>query len=151
MLAQWDFSGENILWSIIGWGEETYKEALQNRVKWNASIRVSCLGYKKNEEIYSLLQESDIFLYATHAESFGIAILEAASQWLPLVLMKHEAFVWLWNDTSIFELSEIPIELTRLMSDTDYSTSRSETSLYDARKFEVDVILEKWKRFLNRI
>jgi len=110
----------------------------------NPNITVRLLGHKHKREILSLLQESDIFLYATHAESFGIVILEAASQGLPLILIDYPAFHGLWNESSIISLNSINEELIKLMDNSMYFQKRSLESLENTKGFNPHIIKKQW-------
>ena len=147
------YGDRKITWNIIGGWWEKYETDIQNILqKRNSPISLQCLGFKKNEEVVSLLNESDIFIYATHAESFGIAILEAASQWLPLVLMDHPAFHGLWDESSIhYSYQAISEELIKLMNSIAYCQNQSTKSVKNVQKFSQENILEKWIVLLTKI
>ncbi len=142
---------ENIEWTIIGWWDLLYKEYIESITKKNISIKVQTVGLQENKQVQKLLEESDVFIYATYVETFGIAILEAASQWLPLILLSHDAFSWLWNDEAIFHLDDMAHEIKKLKEDELYYRNRSEASLTDARKFRKEWISKKWKDLFDNI
>lgn len=148
VLARGDFDWKKIFWSIIGWWSEKYETSLWKILEKNPNIRADLLGYRQNQEVLSLLQKGDIFLYATHAESFGIAILEAASQGLPLVLVDYPAFHGLWDEESIYRKEGINKEIKQLTTITDYYIHRSKNSLEMANNFGQKDILEKWHNTL---
>ncbi len=149
-LRETDFSDKKIVWKIIGGGYEIYEKTLMEIFEKWKNFTINLLGFVPNNRIQEILSWGDIFIYATHRETFGIAILEAASQGIPLVLVQHEAFIWLWNDKSIFDLSDISDELSRMMSDRVYYATRSEMSISDADKFKKDNILKLWRTLLEK-
>ena len=78
---------KNYFLTIIGSGK--LYESLSNRIKnLNIGKRVKILNKINDKKKHSLLKSSDIFLICSksRAESFGIAILEALSYSLPVVV-----------------------------------------------------------------
>ena len=69
---------------IIGGGVE--EDNLKKQIaKWNLENKVKLVGRKNKQEIISILQESDLFVFPSRAENFSVAVLEALSAGLPVV------------------------------------------------------------------
>lgn len=150
LIQGWD-SDIQLHWSVISGGTEKVVETIENLQRENTNISIHLVGSKKNIEIEKLLEESDIFLYATSAETFGIAILEAATKWLPLILAPHPAFDKLWNKEAIIPIEHIPEEIQKLCWNQDYYSQRSSMSLQDAKRFEKKTILQSWYTFIDHV
>lgn len=70
--------------NIIGNGP--YREQLQeciNKNKMQQCIRL--LGFKTQDEIVSILQDSDLFVLPSQSETFGVAYVEALACGLPII------------------------------------------------------------------
>ena len=63
---------------IIGGGSEKVKSKL-NEMLESAGIsdKVEVMGFLPNDEAYKILKESELFVFPSHEEGFGIAIAEA--------------------------------------------------------------------------
>lgn len=69
---------------IIGGGVE--EDNLKKQIaKCNLENKVKLVGRKNKNEIISILQESDLFVFPSRAENFSVAVLEALSAGLPVV------------------------------------------------------------------
>lgn len=69
---------------IIGEGQERKK--LESKVKqYMLEDNIIFLGEKKREEIYSELNKSDIFIFSSLSEGFGLVIVEALKMGVPVV------------------------------------------------------------------
>jgi glycosyltransferase involved in cell wall biosynthesis len=67
---------------------KTKLEALAKKL--NLSERVTFLGAVSYEEMRTLFQRSDAFLFTSLRDSFGSVVLEAMSQGLPVVTLNHQ-------------------------------------------------------------
>jgi len=68
----------SITFTLIG---EVREDLAQNTLPQNVIL----LGAKKREEILSILDGADVFVFPTHSEGFSIALLEAMARGLPCV------------------------------------------------------------------
>ena len=75
---------KNIKLNIVGSGSQ--KEILEEKInKLNLNNNVKLVGYKTEEELSNLYNESSIFVMTSHSESFGLVLLEAMSHKLPCI------------------------------------------------------------------
>lgn len=61
--------------------EETYGRSLESRARLLLGPRARLTGYKEDRQRY--LNALDVFLFPSHAESFGLALVEAMATGLP--------------------------------------------------------------------
>ncbi|MCC6026336.1 MAG: glycosyltransferase family 4 protein [Caldimicrobium sp.] len=73
---------------IIGDGDE-YENLKREIEKQKLENRVKLLGFIPSDEIPYYLKASDIFLYPSLKEGFGIVVLEAMAVGLPVVIFKE--------------------------------------------------------------
>jgi len=75
---------------IVGAGPD-YKYLKALSMQLNIENNVSFLGSIKNdEEVYSILRSSKVFVLPSTREGFSIAVLEAMACGLPVIVVKHE-------------------------------------------------------------
>jgi len=80
---------------LIGDGEE--KENLQAQAsKLNVDDRVLFVGYKSNPQDY--LRLADIYVMASRTEGFGLCVIEAAAQKLPVICNDLPVFREIFDD-----------------------------------------------------
>ena len=72
--------------AIIGEGDERFKGELKKRIKdANLEHNIDVLGYLEDDETFGIIKASKVFVFPSHEEGFGIAILEAMACSLPVV------------------------------------------------------------------
>ena len=64
---------------------EVYLIGADKNIEKKGEINVISTGNIKNEEVIKILKECTIYLHLAHAETFGLAILEAMSVGLPVI------------------------------------------------------------------
>lgn len=79
--------GYNISLKIIGEGPQR-KELEDLIIKNRASKYISLLGYRSRDEIKMILNQTDLYLHTSKAETFGIVLIEAMSMGVPVVSTK---------------------------------------------------------------
>ncbi len=72
--------------AIIGEGDKKLEQTLRIRIKEsNLEKNVDVLGYLDDDQVFGALKSSKVFIFPSHEEGFGIAILEAMACGLPIV------------------------------------------------------------------
>lgn len=86
---------ERVTLTIFGEGPE--RASLENLIrKHNVSDKVRLMGLQSREDISKYLKESDCFVLASQAETFGVAYIEALASGVPVIATKcggPESFV----------------------------------------------------------
>lgn len=110
---------------LVGEGEE--KEKLQEQAsKLNVDDRVLFVGYKSNPQDY--LRLADIYVMASRTEGFGLCVIEAASQKLPVVCNDLPVFREIFDDEVVrFDLDDQQSILSAL------NTITAEKNLYSEK------------------
>lgn len=144
----------SLKWSIIGSG--TYFNEIRNQteviLKNKKNIQVDFVGFVDRVNILHLLRHSDIFIYATYCETFGIAILEAISTWMPAILLNHQVFVENFHKSMIVENeNQFNKRLGALLSSGESYTNASNFSIETAKKYEKSLTVEKWLKFITSV
>lgn len=85
-----EFPAERITLTLIGELPSGYpRQLLQQQIP--ANINIDCCGYVSDEELRLLLQNSDVFVFASLREGFGIPVLEAMSAGVPVVCSQNSS------------------------------------------------------------
>lgn len=72
--------------ALIGAGSEEIVKELRDTIdRMGLSNSISMLGYLEAEQAYSIMKNSEIFLFTSHEEGWGMAIAEAMVCKLPVV------------------------------------------------------------------
>lgn len=88
--------------AIIGGGSQSIVDQLKNRIV-NAKLEnnVYILGFLENDEAFSIIKKSKIFLFPSYEEGFGIAIAEAMACRVPVVSWDLAVYKESFEDNSI--------------------------------------------------
>lgn len=111
---------------------------------------INILGPIPNDELYNYYHTHNIFLNTTSYESFGVAVLEAASCGIPIVstpageiplLWKHREEILISKDWSPEELS---VQIIQILNDNSLSDILSYNANSKAKKYDWLFIKTKW-------
>lgn len=104
--------------------------------KLNLDSAVSIIGSIKNEDLYSYYQSHEVYLNTTSYESFGVALIEAASCGVPIVSSKvgEIPFLYTHGESIIMVDSFEPTVFAQQISRLFESTSLEEKLSKNARK-----------------
>jgi glycosyltransferase involved in cell wall biosynthesis len=116
---------------------EIEKEKLENRVK--------LLGFIPSNKIPYYLKASDIFLYPSLKEGFGIVVLEAMASYLPVVIFK-EIYIEEFGKNILIATNEQEfINYTKkLVEDGNFRKELGEKLKQDALKLDIRKVAEKY-------
>lgn len=122
-LSKLTSENKSILLLIAGEGEKTYVGYIKNIIK-NLGIdnHIKFLGHIKGRNKYELMQISDLFVLPSLNENFGIAVVEALQNKLPVVISKevyiHEEII---NHNAGYLCSRDPEQLSNLINSLLFS------------------------------
>ena len=108
---------------VIGNGKNYKKKCIQYISKYNLQDRVSFLSGLELEEMAAIYQKSEIMIYPSVFEGFGIPILESLFCKTPVITSKGGCFSETGGEHSIYinplSVSEITSAITKITSDTN--------------------------------
>jgi len=88
--------------AIIGDGDSHTKNKFINKIETlKLSKNITLLGTKNGLEKFSIIKSSKTFLFLSHSESFGIALLEAVSSGLPAFTYDLPAYKNIYQNSEI--------------------------------------------------
>lgn len=118
--------------------------------------RVSILGPVKNYDLHKYYQSHAVYLNTTSYESFGVAVVEAASCGVPIVSFGVGEIPYLWTneeDILLCELGDVDkmaMQVLRILSDVNLSSCLSENARKRAEDFSWDKIKNHWIELITK-
>lgn len=135
---------------LLGDGEE--RELLENKVKeYHLEQNVIMPGFVSADEVAMYMAKSDVFVMTSIKECFPMVILEAYDSGLPVVafdvltgpreLVVDERTGYLIENRSPEQMAE---KILFILNDKEKLKGMSTNSLLEAKKYKINVIIEKW-------
>lgn len=88
--------------AIIGGGSEEIKSKLKNEIKKEGLDKnIDILGFLENDESFSIIKNSRVFIFPSHEEGFGIAIAEAMACGVPVISWNLPVYKEIFEDNCI--------------------------------------------------
>lgn len=108
---------------IIGNGDERTKQALIKRaLSQGLSHNIDILGYLDADQAFGIIKSSKVFVFPSHEEGFGIAILEAMACGLPVVAWNLPVYRKVFSQGMIVvsngNIKEIAENVLKLLEDS---------------------------------
>lgn len=87
----------NATLGIIGTGDKKFIQKIENLIlKMNLQNNIDLLGFVEDEKAFSLIKGSDVFVFPSHEEGFGMVVAETLALGIPVVTYDlpifHEVF-----------------------------------------------------------
>lgn len=150
---------ENTLFVFVGEAEESekfYENNLKSFVKENElEDLVRFLGFRK--DIPEILAASDVFLFPSYAEAFGISLIEAMAIGLPSIVCNADGVIdiIIENETSLcFEREDIKTlseNILKLRFDNELRNKLSSNSIERAKEFSFERYNERVINLYNKL
>lgn len=140
-------------WELHFWGEGEDLNFLDDKIKkLHLQDKVFLNGFTNNP--VSKLQESDLFIFPSKYEGFGLALAEGMSVGLPALgfstcsgvneLIIHNISGFLAKD-----INELKLYLEKLMENVNLRSEMGKNGHFQMMKFNSEKILNQWSLFLN--
>lgn len=131
--------------AIIGGGNNKLEQKLKNEIiKSNLEKNVTVFGYLNDAEAFGILKSSKIFVFPSHEEGFGIAILEAMACGLPVIAWNlpvyKEVFPRGIITVPIKNFDEFVETTLKLLEDSELRSSVGKDALDIASKYSWDKV-----------
>jgi glycosyltransferase involved in cell wall biosynthesis len=128
-------------------------EKLINQLGLKESVIIK--GPVSNDKLYPYYHSHSVFLNTSSYESFGVAVLEAASCGIPVVSAKIGEIPFLWrHEENILMVDNLnPIQFARevfkIFSDPQLADILSKNARKKAEEFDWELIRERWVRLFS--
>lgn len=140
-------------WNIVGNGSQ--KEYLQKLIKeYSLEKNVYLLGFKNQEELKKIYNESDLFVCTSLSESFGIVLLEAMSHKIPCITFETAkgACEIIDNNDLIIEnrnIKELSNKILELLNDKNKLINLGEESLNKCNDYYIENVKKEWLKLIG--
>jgi glycosyltransferase involved in cell wall biosynthesis len=147
----------NATLSMVGPNKGILNQCMELANQLGLSDKIDFIGPVANTELKDFYQTHDIFLNTTQYESFGLAVIEAASCGIPIVSTSVGEIPYLWkNEFDImlvesFSQIEMANQVIKLLENDELYHFLSNNARYTANQFSWDKVKPKWIELLNRI
>jgi len=140
---------------VIGNGKEYKNKCLQYIREHNLQDRVSFLSGIELEEIAAIYQKSEIMIYPSVFEGFGIPILEALFSKTPVITSQGGCFSETGGEHSIYinplSVSEITSAITKITTDTNLRNTMIEKGYNYAQNFTDKKVAENLQKIYTSL
>lgn len=136
--------------TMIGPDKGLMNKTLALAEKLNLADKVEIIGSVPNDELYKYFHSHDVYLNTTSYESFGVAVVEAASCGIPVVSFSVGEIPYLWTNNENILLAEfgdvekMADQVRRLFSDRDLSNHISMIARKKAEEFSWENVKKQW-------
>ncbi len=139
---------------VIGRGDERVINKLRSKIKLSGLEKnIDLLGFLEDDEAFGLIKASQVFVFPSHEEGFGIAPLEAQALGVPAVAWSLPVFAEVFPKGMIKvkkgNFKEFANKTIRLFQDKDFYDQLSRLAVENASRFNWDNVAKKQLRLLT--
>ena len=140
--------------TMIGPDKGSLSEVKQLIKQLNLNSCIDIVGPIKNEKLYKYYQNHEVYLNTTSLESFGVAVIEAASCGIPIVSSEVGEMTWLWKDEKNILFAKLDAvsfaeKIERLFISDKFYDSLSLSARNRIEEFDVKNIINNWEEILS--
>lgn len=140
--------------AIIGGGSEEIKNKLKNEIKKNnLEKNVEVLGFLENDESFSIIKNSKVFIFPSHEEGFGIAIVEAMACGAPVISWDLRIYEEIFENFSIQvkenDIDHFAREVNSFLQDQNRRSKYGINAKHFVKKYSWDAIAKRHQRMLG--
>ena len=141
--------------TMIGSDKGTMRQVLLLIKRLNLTNSIDIIGPVDNSKLFKYYQTHNIYLNTTSYESYGVAVMEAASCGIPIVSTSVGELPYLWcsgtNIILIDNLDEIKMAaaVNSLLSSNELCDKLSKNARLIAENYDWDSVKNKWIKLLN--
>lgn len=144
----------NIHLTMIGPDKGFQKSSEELIEKLNLKDYISILGKIPNEELHKYFHNHHVYVNTTLYESFGSAILEAASCGIPIVSTNVGELPYIWEDNKEILLctsdeNEFAQKVSRIFENQDLEKTLSINARKKAEQFDWKNIKNRWINLID--
>ena len=133
---------------VGGGGSQEYYNKLLKSIKEHSLVdKIVCVGSVPENEKFSLLKSSKVFLFPSYEEGWGITICEAMACGLPTVAYDLPAYRYAFQQSivtvPIGDKRQLANEAIKIFRNVELSNKLKNKSLLQASKYNWDLIASK--------
>lgn len=139
--------------AIIGGGSDEIKDKLKNEIKKNnLEKNIDVLGFLENNESFSIIKNSTVFIFPSHEEGFGIAIAEAMACGTPAVAWNLPVYYEIFENKVIKsekgDYEDFANKVINILDDENFAADLSRDAKSFISKYSWDMIAKKHMQIL---
>ncbi len=139
---------------IGGGGENSIIKNLKKTIKQNnLENNIRLLGYLNNDQTFSLIKKSSIFVFPSHEEGFGIAIAEAMACGTPVIAWDLKVYSIIFENKIIKikkgDVTEMSKVIINLLSDKNKQKELSISAQNFIKKYSWDTVSQQYSKILT--
>ncbi|MCE7864001.1 MAG: glycosyltransferase [Bacteroidetes bacterium CHB5] len=141
--------------TMVGPDKGCLKDTIDLITRLGLTNDVAIVGPVKNDELHKYYQSHDVYLNTTSYESFGVAVVEAASCGVPVVSFRVGEIPYLWMDEknillcNMGDVEAMANQVLRILNDRALSNQLSVRARERAEEFAWDNIKQHWFKLLQ--
>jgi glycosyltransferase involved in cell wall biosynthesis len=150
------FLRSDLVLKIAGKGKPEYEQTLRQIISdMKMETRVTFVGQIEGHDKLRLLADARVTILPSHAENFGIVVLESLAQGTPVIASTHTPWESLEKEMVGFWVENSPEELAKavdrllLMKSEEYAGYRSRGREYVMREFDIRNHVDEWLDFYD--
>lgn len=142
--------------AIIGGGDNRLKQELKRDIDRNGlNKNIDVLGYLNEEDVFGILKSSKVFVFPSHEEGFGIAILEAMACGLPVVAWDLPAYKEIFTK-GIVKIPENNYEefanmIIKLLEEEELRKQLTEEAKKQATEYDWNIIANNEIKLIKKL
>jgi len=89
----------NILWEVVfPWNISNKEKIFRkiNELNKNTNIKLKFYDFIEKKDLEIMYKKSDIYVYSSDLETWGLTILEACSFWKPIILLENDLWWYIY-------------------------------------------------------
>lgn len=145
----------NITLTMIGPDKGFKDKTLLLIKKLGIEKKINILGSIGNEELYKYYQTHSVYLNTTEYESFGLAVLEAASCGIPIVSTNVGEIPYMWDKEEILmSISDDKImanNVKNILKSNKLAQQLSTNARTKSERFDWSIIEKEWEKIINEL
>ncbi|MFC1644689.1 glycosyltransferase family 4 protein [Patescibacteria group bacterium] len=139
--------------AVIGGGSDETKEELKKLIQESElTENINLLGFIENDESFSIIKKSDVFIFPSHEEGFGIAVADAMACGTPVVSWNLSVYEEIFEDKSVQvqenDMDVFAEKVIELLKDEEKNRELARKASEFVEKYSWESIAKKHKDIL---
>jgi glycosyltransferase involved in cell wall biosynthesis len=148
-------SGDNIKLIIVGGKGWLWKKVFEKAEKSKYKKDIIFIGQVSSEKLSEIYQNAEVFILPSFYEGFGLPILEAMANGVPVIAGNNSSMIEITGDAGIlinpYKPEEITKAIKKIIQNKNFREKLVEKGLKQAKKFTWEKCAKKTMEVLNEV